>query len=156
MDPAEIEREVDAALRRLPALRAPATLTPRVMAAVRQRREAPWYRRSWFAWPAGGRLVAATVALALIGAGVWWMPSAVQVTAQAATSSVASLGQYVTWQPPDSVRRVLEVAGAVQAVWRALLGPLVSYAAGFAVVMGGVFALCAAVLTRVTLGRAPA
>jgi hypothetical protein len=156
MDPAEIEREVDAALRRLPALRAPATLTPRVMAAVRQRREAPWYRRSWFAWPAGGRLVAATVALALIGAGVWWMPSAVQVTAQAATSSVASLGQYVTWQPPDSVRRVLEVAGAVQAVWRALLGPLVAYAAGFAVVMGGVFALCAAVLTRVTLGRAPA
>jgi hypothetical protein len=126
------------------------------MAAVRQRRETPWYRRSWFAWPAGGRLAAATIALALIGAGVWWMPSAVQVTAQAATSSVASLGQYVTWQPPESVRRVLEVASAVQAVWRALLGPLVVYAAGFAVVMGGVFALCAAVLTRVTLGRAPA
>ena len=156
MDPSELEREVDAALRRLPALRAPATLTPRVMAAVRQRREAPWYRRSWFAWPAAGRLAAATAALVLIGAGIWWLPSALQVTTRAALSSAASLGQYLTWQPPESVRRVLEVASAVQAVWRALLGPLVVYAAGFAVVMGGVFALCAAVLTRVTLGRAPA
>jgi hypothetical protein len=68
----------------------------------------------------------------------------------------ASAVQHLTWQPPDSVRRVLEVAGAVQAVWRTLLGPLVLYASAFAVVMGGVFALCAAVLTRVTLGRATA
>ena len=156
MDPAELEREVDAALRRQPLLRAPATLTPGVMAAVRRHQEAPWYRRSWFAWPAGGRVAAMVVALALIGAGVWWLPSALQVTARAATSSAVSLGQYLTWQPPESVRRALEVAGAVQAVWRTLLGPLVVYAAAFAVVMGGVFALCAAVLTRVTLGRAPA
>jgi len=156
MDPVELEREIAAALRRLPAPRAPGTLTPRVMAAVRLRGQAPWYRRPWFAWPAGGRLAAAAVALLLIAAGIWWMPSALQVTARAATSLAASAVQHLTWQPPDSVRRVLEVAGAVQAVWRTLLGPLVLYASAFAVVMGGVFALCAAVLTRVTLGRATA
>ena len=156
MDPAELEREIDAALRSLPAPRAPGTLTPRVMAAVRARGEAPWYRRPWFAWPAAGRLAAATVALLLIGAAIWWMPSALQVTARTATSLAASIGHYLTWQPPDSVRRALEVAAAVQAVWRTLLGPLVFYASAFAVVMGGVFALCAAVLTRVTLGRAAA
>ena len=154
MDPAELEREIDAALRRLPAPRAPLTLTPRVMAGVRLRGQKPWYRRSWFAWPAGGRFVAASAALLLIAAAIWWMPSALQVTARAATSLATSVGQYLSWQPPDSVRRILEVAGAVQAVWRTLLGPWVLYASAFAVVMGGVFALCAAVLTRVTLGRA--
>jgi hypothetical protein len=154
MDPAELEREIDAALRRLPAPRAHGSLTPRVMAAVARRREAPWYRRPWFAWPAAGRVVGATVALVVIGAELWWMPSALQVTARFALASVATAGQYLTWEPPESVRRVLDVAAAVQAVWRTLLGPLVFYASIFAVVMGGVFALCAAVLTRVTLGRA--
>ena len=156
MDPADLEREIDAALRRLPAPRAPGTLTPRVMEAVRLRAGAPWYRRSWFAWPAAGRAAAAAVALVLVFAGLWWMPSALQVTAGAVGALAGSAGQYLTWQPPDSLRRALEVAGAVQALWRALLGPLVLYASGFAVVMGGVFALCAAVLTRVTLGRAVA
>ena len=154
MDPAELEREIDAALRRLPAPRAPITLTPRVMTAVRLQSQAPWYRRPWFAWPAGGRLAAATVALLLIGAGIWWMPSALQVTARTVTELAGSASQYLTWEPPASVRRVLDVAAAVHAVWRTLLGPLVLYASAFAVVMGGVFALCAAVLTRVTLGRA--
>lgn len=156
MDPVDLEREIDAVLRRLPEPRAPGTLTPRVMEAVRRRGHASWYRRPWFAWPAAGRLAAATAAVVLLVAGAWWMPSALQVTAGAVTALAASAGQHLTWQPPDSVRRVLEVAAAVQALWRALLGPLVLYASAFAVVMGGVFALCAAVLTRVTLGRAAA
>jgi hypothetical protein len=154
MDPADLEREIDAALRLVPAPRAPGSLTPRVMEAVSRRGHTPWYRRPWFAWPAGGRLVAATAALAVIAAGIWWMPSALQVTAGTVAALAGSASQYLTWEPPASVQRVLDVAAAVQAVWRTLLGPLVLYASAFAVVMGGVFALCAAVLTRVTLGRA--
>jgi hypothetical protein len=90
----------------------------------------------------------------LIAAALWWMPSALQVTARTFTALGASAGQYLTWEPPASVRQALDVFGALQALWRALLGPLVLYALAFAVVMGGVFALCAALLTRVTLGRA--
>jgi hypothetical protein len=154
MDPAELEREIDQYLRRLPAPRAPRTLTPRVMAAVRARGEAPWYRQPWFAWPAGGRLAAAGLALLLLAAAAWWMPSALEVTARTVAALGASVTRQVAWEPPEQVRRVLETASAVQAVWRTLLAPLVIYASAFAVLMGGVFALCAAVLTRVTLGRA--
>lgn len=154
MDPAELEREIGAALERLETPRAPRTLTPRVMAAVRARRGAPWYRQPWFAWPAAGRLAAAGLALLLIAAALWWMPSALQVTARTFTALGASAGNYLTWEPPASVQQALDVFGAVRALWRALLGPVVLYASAFALVMGGVFALCAAVLTRVTLGRA--
>jgi hypothetical protein len=158
MDPADLEQEIAAALRRLPSPRAPRSLMPRVMEAVRARSEEPWYRGPWFRWPAAGRMAAGGMALLLIAASAWWMPSALAVTARtmvAIGGSIAeSITQQVSWQPPENIRRVLELAAALQAVWRTLLAPLVFYASAFAVVMGGVFALCAAVLTRVTLGRA--
>jgi hypothetical protein len=156
MDPAELEREIDAALRRLPVPRAPGALTPRVMEAVRAQRSAPWYRQPWFAWPAAGRVAASAAALVLIAAAVWWMPSALEVTGRTVTTLGVSVARQLTWQPPESVRGLLDTASALQTVWRTLLGPLVLYASVFAVAMGGVFALCAAVLTRLTLGRAPA
>ena len=51
MDPADLETFVDGELRRLPLPRAPQTLLPRVLAAVEQWRERPWYARAWFTWP---------------------------------------------------------------------------------------------------------
>ena len=52
---AEIERE----LKGLPELTAPGTLVSRVMAAIEQRADRPWYRQPWQAWPVALRAAAA-------------------------------------------------------------------------------------------------
>jgi len=48
-----IQRELD----RLPLLEAPASLLPRVMAAVEARARQPWWKRSWLSWPRSCRVV---------------------------------------------------------------------------------------------------
>jgi hypothetical protein len=60
---AEIERE----LKCLPDLPAPATLSLRVMTAIRQRAATPWYHQSWPAWPMPVRVSALLVLLLLFG-----------------------------------------------------------------------------------------
>lgn len=54
-------------LRRLPDLKAPATLAPRVMAAIAAREYAPWWRKTWADWPEGMRLAFLAMGLALAG-----------------------------------------------------------------------------------------
>src|SRR3954464_3399700 len=72
MEPDEAERLIDMRLRHLPQLRAPVTLLPRVMSAVHQWSDRPWYARAWFTWPVGARaavllvLAAGVVALATV------------------------------------------------------------------------------------------
>jgi hypothetical protein len=46
-----LEAKANLELRPLPHLKAPATLLPRVMAAIQARQALPWYRRPWQAWP---------------------------------------------------------------------------------------------------------
>ena len=140
---------------RLRAPRAPGSLSPRVMAAVRAHRALPWYRRSWFSWPVGWQVAGVVAALAMVAAGAMLVPAALR----GATSVATVVAQNVSapaWEPPESVRRGLEVVVVARVVWRTVLGPLVFYASVFAVVVGMVFALCAAALTRLTLGRATA
>jgi hypothetical protein len=64
-----------AALRRMPDHRAPDTLIPGVLAALRAREHAaaalartPWYRRPVTRWPSGMRIALALLALALVAA----------------------------------------------------------------------------------------
>ena len=59
MNPTDLETLVDRELRRLPALRAPHTLLPRVLAAVQRWSQRPWYARAWFTWPIGGQIASA-------------------------------------------------------------------------------------------------
>lgn len=72
----ELEQRVDRSLKALPAPTAPATLLPRVMAAVAQVDRSPWYSRAWLAWPRAAQVASALV-LALIALAAWWaMPVA--------------------------------------------------------------------------------
>ncbi len=41
----------DQTLRQLPMRRAPASLMPRVLAALARQRALPWYQQPWFRWP---------------------------------------------------------------------------------------------------------
>jgi len=47
----ELEARIHRELRQLPAHRAPATLSPRVMAALRAQARTPWWRASFWGWP---------------------------------------------------------------------------------------------------------
>ncbi len=155
MTPADLEREITTALQRLQAPRAPRSLTPRVMAAVRARRDAPWHARPMIAWPVGLQVVVtglALVPLALVG--VWMFGGGVLQETLAALG-VPAPAAVSGWLPPP-VRQAAEQSSVVIVLWRVLLGPALAYAAAFAVAVGCVFAVCAAALTRVVLGRVPA
>jgi hypothetical protein len=156
MDPADLEREIHGALTRLQAPRAPGSLSPRVMTEVRARLALPWYRRSWFSWPVGWQVVGVVAALVMVAVGAMGAPAALRGATTLTTVVIQGVSGALAWEPPANVRRVIEMADAARVVWRTVLGPLVFYASVFAVVVGMVFALCAAALTRLTLGRATA
>jgi hypothetical protein len=65
MDPAELERVTDRALRALPVPRAPRTLLPRVLKAVVEASR-PWYTRAWLNWPLHWQLVSAVAAAVVV------------------------------------------------------------------------------------------
>ena len=63
-----LETEIDAALKALPELHAPETLSLRVMAAVGRRAVQPWYRQSWAMWPPRLRFAVLAILLGSFGA----------------------------------------------------------------------------------------
>ena len=72
MNPIDLETRIDRTLRRFPAPRAPQTLLPRVLAAVQEWSQRPWYSRAWFTWPIGGQIVsAAALILVLVAIAIW-------------------------------------------------------------------------------------
>jgi hypothetical protein len=67
MDTDDLERLTGQKLRSLPPPRAPRTLLPRVMDAVRHAAR-PWYQRAWFTWPAGWQAASVAALLVLVAA----------------------------------------------------------------------------------------
>lgn len=61
----------DRALKQLPARRAPATLAPRVLAALAQQRVLPWHRRPWLDWPRHFQVLSFLLFAGLAGAAAW-------------------------------------------------------------------------------------
>jgi hypothetical protein len=87
----ELEKRVERALDALPAPKAPASLMPRVMAAVAAAAEkpVPWYSRAWLQWPREAQL-ASLILVVIAGVGLWrevpvvwtWTLSVVSVNAE--------------------------------------------------------------------------
>jgi len=65
-DNGELEKRIAAVLRAQPPRRAPVALAARVLAAV-QRRNVPWWQRSFGAWPVPARLAFFAVSLSVAG-----------------------------------------------------------------------------------------
>jgi hypothetical protein len=64
---AKLEAEIELELQGLPELAAPATLVPRVMAALACAAAVRWYRRPWENWPLAARAAAFALLLAVFG-----------------------------------------------------------------------------------------
>jgi hypothetical protein len=58
------EGQLNRALKELPALPAPRTLLPRVLAEIERRAALPWYRRGWQSWPTPLRATALALLVA--------------------------------------------------------------------------------------------
>jgi hypothetical protein len=96
----ELEARIDSALKALPALEAPSTLSQRVMTALERRSAVPWYRQSWEAWPLAARVGSLALLLSMFGGlcFVSWQLTRAAGTA-AAFQEVGSLfsGVVVLW-----------------------------------------------------------
>ena len=146
MNPIDLETRVDRALRRLPAPRAPHTLLPRVLAAVREWSQRPWYARAWFTWPIGGQILsAAALMLIVVGSALVMMSaqSALDQTTARALSSVMPVAH-----------RAEATLNAVRVVWHAVIEPLAPYAFALVVVMCLACVAFGTALNHVAFGRA--
>jgi hypothetical protein len=149
MHPVELQQRIDRELKSLPGLRAPETLLPRVLAAVRHWADRPWYARAWFTWPMWWRVVSAAALLAVLaGVGV-----ALPVVQDSVAARTAGVHLPVSVDVAAVAKRVVVMASALQTLWVAIAGPFVAYAFLLLVLMGLLCAACAAALNRVAFGR---
>jgi hypothetical protein len=124
---ADLAALVQRELEQLPVPRAPETLLPRIMQAVKALPSGPWYGRAWFTWPWQWRL-ASIAAVAVAGLGAWRLPPA----------------------PPSMVTAI----STTRVVWDALVQPLLPYLVAVMVLMGLACVVFGAALNYVLLERA--
>jgi len=118
----QLEREIHRELSALEPPRAPATLLPRVMAAVAR----PWYTRAWLSWPMPAQILSAAALVALT-VGLSWLLGIAAET-YGTTSALMRIG------------------------WRHFLEPVVLYAFVMTLVVTLMVSASWVALTRVALG----
>ncbi len=146
MRPNEDDR-ISRALKQLPALRAPNTLLPRVMAAVHAWAGRAWYQRAWFTWPIGWQL--ATVGgLVLMAVSTWeWAPPLELGAALARMLPVAA-------QPlsPETTSSLAALRVAAAVLWQGLQ-PILLVAFVVVAAMAAACLAAAVALNRAVFGR---
>jgi hypothetical protein len=149
MHPDDLERLVHEELRQLPLPRAPLTLLPRVMAAVRALANRPWYERPWFSWPVGWQ-IASTAALIAGVVAAFAVVAVIQLLA--AGQAPALLGEN-TGKITIFLQRTETAVAAMQALWRTVLQPITPYAFALVATMSLACAALGAALNQVILGK---
>jgi hypothetical protein len=141
----DLEQQIDRELNRLPAARAPETLLPRVMRAVRATEPEP--AGAWFTWPLMWQVASlAIMVLALTGAARLW-PIASETLGVLASGAVTEL----TSRMAGVFDRVAEAAGAAGVIWR-VVQPVAVAMVALVTVMCGACAAFGAALRSVVLG----
>ena len=146
MHPVDLETLVDRELRQLPALRAPQTLLPRVLAAVQQWSQRPWYARAWFTWPVAAQ-IASAAALVLIVVGSALLITGAQIAVDETSARLLS-------RVSPFAQRAEATVNAARVLWRALVEPLLVYAFGLVVLMCLACAAFGTALNHVAFRRA--
>lgn len=139
MDSRESEQLVQRRLRELPPPRAPETLLPRVMSAVRMTSRPRWYRQPWVEWP----LVCQAGSVALLAALAPFVPLAFEWVGAgmlARAAGDAASGVAVVTDDVSTLARVL---------WRVFMAPAVGYLGTLVAIMCVAGAAFCAALTRV-------
>lgn len=112
-----LEKLIHRALAKLPELQAPETLIPRVLETIRIEARRPWWRRSWFYWPFGARVVSVVFALSIMtliftGTAFLWQDAAGAVELEVAEPWFARI---------SAIGDILgTMAGAALVVWNSI------------------------------------
>jgi len=100
----------DQVLKQLPPRPAPASLAPRVLAALARQQVLPWYRQPWFVWPRHIQILAALASAVIIGLGVWFiLPQADSVNLVSAKQAVS---QFETVREAHATAEILKSLGS--------------------------------------------
>lgn len=158
MKPAELERLLDRSLRDLPSPRAPGTLLPRVMTAVQQWAQRPWYTREWLAWPVRWQAASAIAALIVV-AGVTVSARAAEVWSGGTLgagilSAIEALGGSLAPAVGDTATHASTTTNAAWIVWRVVMAPFVAYAAAIVTLTCVACAVLATALNHLAFGKA--
>jgi hypothetical protein len=147
MDHEELERRVHEALSDLPALRAPRSLHPRVMAAMDS---AMHVGRPWFTWPWPLQVAAMLLVAGVGGAGAWFWPTLVSAMGAMLPESLQAGAGYVggATETTSALVRVMELT------WSAVVAPIAKLVLLLTVMLCTACAVCLAALSRVALGGA--
>lgn len=141
MHPADLETLVHRRLAQLPPPRAPETLAPRVLAAVRRPRRRPWYLCAWFDWP---RTIQAASAAAIVA--LLWL-------AESMVEQAAGGAEYLAGGLAARIDGAVAEAGEISRIARVLWGVFLEPSAGYLIAVIGVMCAAGAVfciaLTRV-------
>lgn len=147
----DLEDAVDRALRQLPAPRAPATLVPRVMAAIEAERVRTSRARPWLAWPLAWQVASVAVVIAFaVGIAQLW-PVTQAAIQQSVSPALGAAGASVV----EAASRASTVVSVIRIIWHALVQPLVGYVLLLVLVMCAACATFGAALGRVVLGGVP-
>ena len=146
MHPVDLETLVDRELRQLPALRAPHTLLPRVLAAVQQWSQRPWYARAWFTWPVAAQIASAAALVLIVATSALLITGAQLAVDETSARLLSRLSPFA--QSAEAM------VNAARVVWRALIEPLLVYAFGLVVLMCLACAAFGTALNHVAFRRA--
>lgn len=144
----ELRQQLDRELKQLSLPRAPETLLPRVMAAVRV--PVPWYRRPWLAWPVGWQAVSAILLGAVLASLALLIPAAERAFFPAVSG-------FVGGPPRDAVavaRKFDEASTLINVLWQMFLQPVAIFLLLLAVSISVAFGAIWTVLDRAVLGGA--
>lgn len=149
MNDQDLEQLVDRRLKALPPRRAPGTLLPSVMLAVRAAASRPWYCRPWTVWPSGWQVASVVALLALLAGGAALLPAA-QPYAAPALSVVEAL-----LTPAARVVSTVEtLTVAVEIVSRVIAQSVIGLLLALFVVMVATSVVIGAAIGRLALGGA--
>ena len=146
MEPDDLERLVDRALKELPSPRAPRTLRVRVLAAIEPRASG----HPWFTWPWPVQVAAALLAVAAAGVLAWQWPTLVAVIVNWLPRSLQASASYFGGAAETSAA----VGRAFDLTWSAVIAPLVKGVFLVTLMLCTACAVCLAALSRVALGGA--
>ena len=147
MNPIDLERLVDAELKRLPVPRAPRTLLPRVLAAASAQPQHGAPTRGWTFWPRGWQIAGAGVAAAFL-VGIWKLAAFAQPFI---SDLLPSLG---FGRATAFTRGADDAVTVARVLWDVLLQPVATYVSILAISLALACALLWTAVERLAPGGA--